>query len=112
MTDRSRLDLLVGKYFLAPVPYDDGVVEAVIDDDHCLVRYDAGPDGRPEYLGVVALGDLASEGYAGDEDEVPPWLFFDSREQREKYLAWMNQPDDPRKPRVVPLRRQPQGDNK
>lgn len=105
MTDRPGLDLLVSKYFIAPHPYDDGIVEAVVSDDHCLVRYESSPDGRPEYFGVVALSDMAGEGYAGGKDEMPPWLFFDSEEQRAKYRAWVNQPENPNKPRVVPMRR-------
>jgi hypothetical protein len=109
MTERSRLDLLVGKYFMAPFPHDDGVVEAVIDDEHCLVRFDAGTDGRPEALAVVALSDMVRAGSVGDEDEPPNFLFFDSLEQREKYRAWVNQPDGPNKPRIVYMRpKQPQ----
>ena len=53
MTDSSRLNLLVGKYFLAPFPHDDqGIVEAVIDDGHCLVRFEA-EGNRPEAFAVV-----------------------------------------------------------
>ncbi len=62
MTERSRLDLLVGKYFMAPFPHDDGVVIAVIDENHCLVRFDATADGAPEALAVVALSDMGQSG--------------------------------------------------
>jgi hypothetical protein len=105
MTSHSKLDLLIGKYFLAPFPHDDGVVEAVIDDEHCLVRFEAGTDGRPEALAVVALSDIVKPGYNGEEDEPPNWLFFDSPEQRAKYRAWINNPDEPNKLRIVPMRR-------
>jgi hypothetical protein len=109
MTDRSNLVLLVGKYFMAPFPHDDGVVEAVIDDGHCLVRFDATADGAPEALAVVALSDMVRPGNVGEDDEVPNWLFFDSAEQRAKYREWVNQPDGPHKPRIVYLRpKQPQ----
>jgi hypothetical protein len=110
MTDRSRLDLLVGKYFLAPFPHDEeGVVEAVIDDQHCLVRFEAGTDGRPEALAVVALRDIVRAGNVGDEGEVPHWLFFDSLDQRTKYREWIYNSEEPKKPRIVYMRpKQPQ----
>jgi hypothetical protein len=104
MTDRSRLDSLVGKYFMAPFPHDDGVVELVIDEDHCLVRFEPSVNGAPEALAVVALSDMVRAGNIGEEDEVPHWLFFDSLEDRAKYRAWVNQPDGANKPRIVYLR--------
>jgi hypothetical protein len=106
MTGHSKLDLLVGKYFLAPFPHDeDGIVEAVIDDGHYLARFEAGSDGRPEAFAVVALSDMVRAGNIGEEGEVPHWLFFDSPEQRTKYRAWIHNPDEPNKLRVVPMRR-------
>lgn len=106
MTGNSKLDLLVGKYFLAPFPHDeDGIVEAVIDDKHCLARFEAGTDGRPEAFAVVALSDMVRAGNVGEEGEVPHWLFFDSPDQRAKYRAWINNPDEPNRPRIIPLRR-------
>jgi hypothetical protein len=105
MTVNSKLDLLVGKYFLAPFPHDEqGVVQAVIDDAHCLVRFDA-DGGRPEAFAVVALSDMVRAGNTGGEDEVPYWVFFDDPEQRAKYRGWINNPDETNKPRVVLLRR-------
>jgi hypothetical protein len=35
------------------------------------------------------------------------WVFFDTIEQRAKYLEWINQSPDPNKPRIVPLGRRP-----
>jgi hypothetical protein len=79
------------------------LVEAVIGDSHYLVRFDS--DGEiPESLAVVAISDMARAGGTGNEDEPPPWLFFDTVEQRSKYVAWINEPSDgPGKPRIVPL---------
>jgi len=99
----AQPELLVGKYFIAPFPHWDGCVEAVINEGHYLVRFDVGSDGSPEALAVVALSDMVR---AGREDKEPGhWLFFDTPEQRAKFRAWLNEPTDPDKPRVVPMRR-------
>jgi hypothetical protein len=83
-------------------------VEAVIDDQHCLVRVEAGTDGRPEAFAVVALRDIVRAGNVGEEGEVPHWLFFDSPDQRTKYREWIYKSDEP-KPRIVYMRpKQPQ----
>jgi hypothetical protein len=54
----------------------------------------------------VALSDTVKTGIVGEDDEPPNWLFFDSLDQREKYRAWINQPDGANKLRIVPLRRE------
>jgi hypothetical protein len=101
----EKANVLVGKYFLGVDPLSGpGIVEAVIDDSHYLVRFES-DGGIPESLAVVAISDMARAGGTGQEDEPPPWLFFDTVEQRAKYIAWMNEPPDgPGKPRIVPLR--------
>jgi hypothetical protein len=91
MTDRSGLDLLAGKYFLAPFPHDEqGIVEAVVDDGHCLVRFEA-EGNRPEAFAVAALSDIVRAGNTGGEDEVPHWLFFDGLEQRARAVQGVDQ---------------------
>jgi hypothetical protein len=105
MTDRSKLELLVGKYFIATFPHWDGRVEAVIDDVHYLVRFDPGSDGSPEAFAVVALDDMVRAGREDEEEGPGPWLFFDTAEERAKFRAWMEAPEDPNKPRIVPMRR-------
>ncbi len=102
MTERSKLDLLVGKYFVAPQT-GAGVVEAALDDAHYLVRYET-DFGVPEHLEVVAIRDMVG---AGADDGPPPWAFFDTIEQRAKFQAWMNEPENPNRPRVVPFKAPP-----
>ena len=58
MTDRSKLEVLVGKYFIPTFPHWDGRVEGVIDSAHYLVRFDRGSDGSPEAFAVVAIDDI------------------------------------------------------
>jgi hypothetical protein len=101
----EKTNVLVGKYFLGVDPLSGpGIVEAVIDDSHYLVRFDS-DGGIPESLAVVAISDMARAGGTGNENEPLPWLFFDTVEQRAKYIAGMNEPPDgPGKPRIVPLR--------
>jgi hypothetical protein len=49
---------------------------------------------------------MARPGGNGADDEPLPWLFFDTAAQLAKYISWMDElePDDPKKPGVVPLR--------
>jgi hypothetical protein len=105
------MSAIIGKYFLGV--HDEsmrsGVVEAAVNDDHYLVRFDdliGFADGSkwPESLAVVAVTDMVG---AGDDDKPPPWLFFDNPEQRARYDAWLSEPPTDPKPRVVPLRRKP-----
>jgi hypothetical protein len=105
MTDRAKSEVLVGKYFMATDPHEDGIVESAINEDYYLVRFESRAGGPPEAFAVVALSDMARVGSTGNENEPPPWLFFDSAEQRAKYRTWINEPDDPNKPRIVPMHR-------
>jgi hypothetical protein len=105
MTDHLQPELLIGKYFIATFPHWDGRVEAVIDDGHYLVRFDPGSDGSPEAFAVVALDDMVRAGREDEEEGPAHWLFFDTAEDRAKFRAWMEAPEDPNKPRVVPMRR-------
>ncbi len=100
--------VLNGKFFLGV--YDDcmrsGVVEAAVNDDHYLVRFDdliGFGDGSkwPEALAVVAITNMIGSG--GDEGPTP-WWFFDNLEQRAKYEAWLSEPPRDLKPSVIPLR--------
>ena len=105
------MSAISGKYFLGV--YDEcmrsGVVEAAVNDDHYLVRFDnlvGFSDGSkwPEALAVVAITDMVG---SGDDEGPPPWWFFDNLGQRATYEAWLNEPPTDLKPRVVPLRRGP-----
>ena len=105
------MSAISGKYFLGV--YDkcmrSGVVEAAVNDDCYLVRFDnlvGFSDGSkwPEALAVVAVADIVGS----CDDEPPAWWFFDNPEQRARYEAWLNAPPTDLKPRVVPLRRGPQ----
>jgi hypothetical protein len=102
----SEKTSLIGKYFIGfSGGHGTGVIEAAVDDSRYLVRCDPDRD-RPEYIAVVDIIDIVG----GDgEQEPPPWLLFDSAEQRAKYIAWLetqSSDDPPRKFRVVPLRPQ------
>jgi hypothetical protein len=105
MTDRSKLEVLVGKYFTATFPHWDGRVEGVIDSAHYLVRFDPGSDGSPEAFALVAIDDMVRAGREDEEAGPIHWLLFDTPEQRAKLRAWMEAREDPNKPRVVPMRR-------
>jgi hypothetical protein len=100
------LSQLVGKYFIAPFPHQDGIVESVIDDAHYLVRFEAdpGPGGMPESFAIIALSDMVRAGMKEEDDGPPCFLFFDEAEKRVKYRSWIEQPSEPDKPRIPPTR--------
>jgi hypothetical protein len=98
---------LIGKYFLCVHDecWRSGIVEAAVNDDHYIVRFDAlvrfNEDSPwPESLAVAAIGNMVGNG----GHDALPWLFFDKPEPREKYEAWLNEPRSDRKPRVLPSR--------
>jgi hypothetical protein len=101
------MNALVGKYFVGV--YDgcmrSGIVEAAVDATHYLVRFDgliSFPDDPPLVLALVPVGGMLS---CGCEDAPPPWAFFDDKEQRARYDAWLKEPPkEDRTPRVVPLK--------
>jgi hypothetical protein len=105
------MSAISGKYFLGvhDGSMRSGIVEAAVNDDHYLVRFDnliGFLDGSkwPEALAVVAITDMVGS----DADDNPPaWLFFDNPDQRTRYEDWLNEPPRDLKPRVVPLRRGP-----
>jgi hypothetical protein len=82
-------------------PHWDGRVEAVIDDGHYLVRLIRVVTA----LAVVAIDDMVRAGREDEEEGPAYWLFFDTADDRAKFRAWMEAPEDPNKPCVVPLRR-------
>ena len=100
---------LVGKYFFGvhDGAMRSGIVEAAIDATHYIVRFDdfiGFTDGSkwPVSLAVVPIGDMTQGGM--DEDEPPPWAFFDDQEQRARYNdKWSSEPPTDRTPRIVPL---------
>src|SRR5260370_21620791 len=98
MTDRAKSEVLVGKYFMATDPHEDGIVEAVVNEDYYLVRF-----RPPEAFAVVALSDMARDGSPGHEDQPPPWLVFDSAEQPAKARTLVSEPDPPDTPRIPPM---------
>src|SRR6516165_584151 len=95
---------LVGKYFIGV--YDGGMrsgfVEAALGETHYLVRFDdliGFTDGSkwPVSLAVVPISDMTRGGM--DEDEPPPWDFFDDQDQRARFDRWLSEPSTDRTPR-------------
>ena len=101
---------LVGKYFIGvhDGSLRSGIVEAAIDATHYLIRFDdfiGLTDGSkwPPSLAVVPISDMTLGGM--EEDEPPPWAFFEDQEQRACYYEWLSEPPPDQTPRVVPLPR-------
>ncbi len=71
---------LIGKYFLCVHDecWRSGIVEAAVNDDHYIVRFDDlvrfNEDvAWPGSLAVAAINDMVEN---GSNDAPPPWLFF------------------------------------
>jgi hypothetical protein len=106
----TAMTALVGKYFIGvhDGSMRSGIVEAAIDATHYLIRFDdfiGLTDGSkwPPSLAVVPISDMTLGGM--EEDEPPPWAFFEDQEQRACYYEWLSEPPPDQTPRVVPLPR-------
>jgi hypothetical protein len=95
---------MIGKYFICvhDAALRSGIIDERVNDHHYLVRFDefiGFSDGSkfPESLAVVPVCDMV--GYK----DPPPWLLFDTIEQRAAYHAWLDQPPAD-KPRVDHIR--------
>jgi hypothetical protein len=97
---------LVGKFFIGVHGggMRSGIVEAALEAAHYLVRFDdliGFTDGSkwPPSQAVVSLSYMTWGGE--DQDEPPPWMFFDDHEQRARYNEWLNDLTTDRTPCVV-----------
>jgi hypothetical protein len=105
MTARSKLDLLVGKSFIAPYTYADGVVVAVLDEDYCFVRFEASADGprkRSPWSRSVTWRRL---GTAARRTRCRPGCSLIVRNSARNTERGSIIPVDRIKTRIVPLRR-------
>jgi hypothetical protein len=105
--DGDTMTALVGKYFIGvhDGSMRSGIVEAVIETRHYLVRFDdfigfTNGSKWPPSLAVVPISDMTSDGM---EDEPAPWAFFDDQEQRARYEQWSREPPTDRTPRIVQM---------
>jgi hypothetical protein len=78
------MDPLLGNFFLAEAART-GTVVAPIGIAHFVIRFDdVGAEGP---VAIIDIAEMA--GSVGADGDPPGWLFFDSVEQRAKYLAWL-----------------------
>jgi hypothetical protein len=105
MVDRSQLELLVGKYFIATFRIGMGELRQLSTMSITSSVSIPAVTAHPRPFAVVALDDMVRAGREDEEEGPAHWLFFDSADDRAKFRAWMETPEDPNKPRVVPLRR-------
>ena len=96
MKDKSH-DTLTGMYFTVDDldgTYATGQVIRLASDEVYFVRFDGNEVTLP--LELVSLGEMLET----TDEEYKLWRFFDTLEERDKWIEWL---DAPSKPRVVSL---------
>ncbi|MDR6759225.1 hypothetical protein J2Y48_004541 [Mycoplana sp. BE70] len=91
------LDTLTGMYFTldaADGTYGTGQIIRLATDGVYLVRFDGNEVTLP--LELVSIGEMLET----TEEEYRLWRFFDTIEERDKWIEWL---DAPSKPRVITL---------
>lgn len=94
-------DNLTGMFFTLDSPdgsYGTGQVIRRAAEGVYFVRFDGNEVPLP--LELVTIGDMLET----TEDDYKLWRFFDTAEEREKWMDWL---DTPSKPRVLSLVRTP-----
>ncbi|KRD53347.1 MULTISPECIES: hypothetical protein [Sinorhizobium/Ensifer group] len=91
------LDTLTGMYFTVDDPdgtYGTGQVVRLAAEGIYFIRYDGNEVELP--MELVSLGEMLQT----TEEDYKLWRFFDTIEERDKWIEWL---DAPSKPRVVTL---------
>ena len=96
MSDKI-IDTLTGTYFTLDDPdgsYGTGQVIRLAAEGIYFVRFDGNEVTLP--LELISLGEMLET----TDEEYKIWRFFDTIEEREKWIEWL---DAPSKPRVISL---------
>ncbi|MCB5203468.1 hypothetical protein LH464_13385 [Neorhizobium sp. T786] len=91
------VDSLTGMYFTLDDPdgsYGTGQVIRLAAEGVYFVRFDGDDVTLP--LELVTIGEMLET----TEEEYKLWRFFDTIEERDKWIEWL---DEPSKPRVLSL---------
>ncbi|NUS67430.1 MAG: hypothetical protein HOQ41_03685 [Ensifer adhaerens] len=91
------LDTLTGMYFTVDDPdgtYGTGQIIRLAAEGIYFIRYDGNEVELP--MELVSIGEMLQT----TEEDYKLWRFFDTTEERDKWIEWL---DAPSKPRVVSL---------
>lgn len=94
---KTITDTLAGMYFTLDDPdgsYASGQIIRLAAEGVYLVRFDGNEVPLP--LELVSLGEMLGT----TEEEYKLWRFFDTIEERDRWIEWI---DTPSKPRVISL---------
>ena len=94
---------LVGSFFLvdAGEHYRTGEILTEISREHYLVRFDGSTPGEPlSPMELVSVSEMAA---SHDTPSGCRWFFFTTREDLNRWLAWLETPSEPRMTVVRPL---------
>jgi hypothetical protein len=93
---------LVGKYFLADhgESHSIGEIIAPVGDHFYVVKYDDMSTKKPMlHTNIVCLHEMLLT-FGDEDDEIKSWAFFDTRQDLQAHLDWI---DAPAKPEIVKL---------
>ncbi|MDW5313605.1 hypothetical protein [Rhizobium sp. PL01] len=94
---KTVFDTLTGMFFTVDDPdgsYGTGQVIRLAAEGIYFIRFDGTELTLP--LELVSIGEMLDT----TDDEYKRWRFFDTTEERDKWIEWL---DAPSKPRVISL---------
>ena len=94
---KAVFDTLTGMYFTVDDPdgsYGTGQVIRLAAEGVYFIRFDGNEVPLP--LELVSIGEMLE----ATDEEYKRWRFFDTVEERDKWIEWL---DAPSKPRVISL---------
>jgi hypothetical protein len=98
------MNCLVGKFVFVDSgeAYRTGKITASVDDHYFLVQFDNMVDTNAGKGATLVCLHEMSAAYDDDGLEIKSWSFYDTREDLQKFIDWLDAPDKPEVVKLVP----------